>query len=400
VKQAVLIVAWWEFTRYFKIKDQLYGVLAMLIASGLAAGAIQFAQSSSQIELAVIGAAESLDVPDDSNFALVDSNAGEIELRGQVDRKEIDGLLILRPSDNELSGFTVELIVRSQPTWLMQLQPVVDSLKSRLSVEHAGISPETLAQVFSPAEIKVTSLTDHSVAWGDRIAAFMMILAMLMTSWLGLAFFLTGITGEKQLRVTEQIVSAISPQTWVDGKLVGLTAAGFGSLFSFVITGIGSYFIARWIGYEIPLPDAIHRWDLFPWLILLLAGGAVLWNCFYAAVSAIIDDPNTSSKGSLLFAPVLPMIAALFAIPQPDGMAMRVLSLIPGTSSTAMPIRMILGEVSRWEILASILFLLMAIYLLRLFAGRIFAAGIMLHGKEPSWFDVMRWAISGTATRD
>ena len=133
---------------------------------------------------------------------------------------------------------------------------------------------------------------------------------------------------------------------------------------------------------------------------LSLAGTPVLgrgdfWNCFFAAVSSIINDPNTSAKSSLLFLPMLPIAAGFLAIPQPDGNAMRVLSVLPGTSSTAMPIRLFLGEVAWWEIAASLLFLFVGIYILRLAAGRIFAAGIMLYGKEPSWLDVIRWAIRG-----
>lgn len=66
---------------------------------------------------------------------------------------------------------------------------------------------------------------------------------------------------------------------------------------------------------------------------------------------------------------------------------------MPGTSSTAMPIRLFLGEVAWWEVATCLLFLLVGVYILRLAAGRIFAAGIMLYGKEPTWFAVIRWAI-------
>jgi ABC-2 type transport system permease protein len=124
----------------------------------------------------------------------------------------------------------------------------------------------------------------------------------------------------------------------------------------------------------------------------LFLGGAVFWNCFYAAVSAIINDPNTSARGGLLFLPMLPLSASFFAIPQPDGIAMRVLSLVPGASSTAMPIRLLIGDVAWWELIVCCIALVFGIAVLRLVAGRIFAAGIMLYGKEPSWLEIMQWA--------
>ena len=60
-----------------------------------------------------------------------------------------------------------------------------------------------------------------------------MIALMCLGVFLGMASFFAGITGEKAMRVTEQVVAAISPQTWVDGKLLGLTAAAFGTLLTY-----------------------------------------------------------------------------------------------------------------------------------------------------------------------
>src|SRR5690625_5507453 len=36
----------------------------------------------------------------------------------------------------------------------------------------------------------------------------------------------TTITREKQMRITEQVVSAIHPQTWIDGKILGISGIG------------------------------------------------------------------------------------------------------------------------------------------------------------------------------
>lgn len=51
-----------------------------------------------------------------------------------------------------------------------------------------------------------------------------------MGVFLGLACQFIAINGEKNLRITGVIVSAVSPQTWIDGKILGLlffAIAGF-----------------------------------------------------------------------------------------------------------------------------------------------------------------------------
>lgn len=390
----VITVAKWEFRRYFKLRDQLVGVISLLIGAAVGFGAVKFAQSSNRVDLAVIGNADDFVLPSKSDIHLVPTTESIEQLQAKVDSKKLDGVLTIRDAQDAGEIYQVELLVRNQPSWLSKLQPCLDSAKHKRAIQNAKLTSEQLEQIVTPQKVTITSTTNHLVSNPDRLVAISMMSAMVIVSFLGLSFFMTGITGEKQQRITEQIVSAISPQSWIDGKLIGLTAASFASTSSILFTGLATYGIAWCTGYGFALPGSMKRWDLLPVLVVLFVGGAIFWNCFYAAISSIINDPNTSARSGLLFVPMLPLSAAFFAIPQPDGLAMRTLSLIPGASSTAMPIRLLLGEVAWWELAISLTALFVGVAYLRLLAGRIFAAGIMLYGKEPSWGDLLRWAFS------
>jgi ABC-2 type transport system permease protein len=56
-----------------------------------------------------------------------------------------------------------------------------------------------------------------------------------------------------------------------------------------------------------------------------------------------------------------------------------------------MPARLLVAEVAFWEIGLALLLLLAASYGLRGIAGRVFALGVLMYGKEPSWGEVRRW---------
>lgn len=395
MNQSVLTVAKWEFFRFFKWRDQLIGIVSLLVTSALGFGAMKFVGSSNTVELAVVGMKEPLQLPATSKIAIKPASDTLEELRLQLDKRSLDGILVVTESDAKAEELNAELIVRQQPRWIGEIQGALNTLKTNRAIAQASIPPEQLQQIFAPQEIKVTTTIKNSVSLADRIVAIGMGGFMVIVTFLGLSFFMVGITGEKQQRITEQVVSAISPQSWIDGKLIGLTAAAFASVASLLVGGSVVYGVVWLAGYGMAIPDSLSRWDLFPLLAVLFLGGAVFWNCFFAAVSSIINDPNTSAKSGLLFLPMLPIAAGFLAIPQPDGNAMRILSVLPGTSSTAMPIRLYLGQVAWWEVATSVLLLLGGIWILRLAAGRIFAAGIMLYGKEPTWLEVMRWALKG-----
>jgi ABC-2 type transport system permease protein len=392
---SIWTVARWEFFRFFKWRDQLIGIVSLLVSSALGFGAVKFASSSNAVELAVVGSNQPLMLPEKSKIRVQASTDTFETLRSKLDDRTIDGILVINESKVNLAELDVELIVRQQPSWLGDIQTALTSLRTSRAIAQASIPSEQFQKFLAPQSIKVTTTIPNSISFADRAVAIGMGSFMVIVCFLGLSFFMVGITGEKQQRITEQVVSAISPQAWIDGKLIGLTGAAFASVATLLVGGLLIYGVVWLAGYGMAIPDSLTRWDLLPLLAILFLGGAVFWNCFFAAVSSIINDPNTSAKSGLLFMPMLPIAAGFLAIPQPDGNAMRVLSILPGTSSTAMPIRLFLGEVAWWEIAVCLLLLFVGIYILRLAAGRIFAAGIMLYGKEPTWFEVIHWAIKG-----
>src|SRR5262249_53302100 len=143
-----------------------------------------------------------------------------------VGRRELDGLLILHDPDH------AELVVAKEPTWERELQTALSAARSKVKLRDAAIDPARLHEAFAPLPLTVVyhEAGRKATTRAEKWAAAAFVGLTTLGVFLGMASFFSGITGEKQLRVTEQVVAAISPQTWVDGKLLGLTAAAFGSL--------------------------------------------------------------------------------------------------------------------------------------------------------------------------
>ncbi len=352
----ILAVAKWEFGRYFKLRDQVIGMVSLLLGGLIGLGSVKLVQHNSEIKVAVNSPDLKLQLSPDSKIKLVETNESVDNLKSAIRAKDFDAALIV-PSETTPASASpqYELLVRSEPTWLNQLQTPLNQLQSRQVMLQQGLTEERLATIFAPVKLTVTNLTDSSISKLDQFLAMMVMLLVILTSWLGLAYFLSGISGEKQQRVTEQVVSAISAQSWIDGKLLGISAASIATAMNFVVTAAVSLVIARWFGFEFSLPGSAARTSLVVWVLLYYFGGVFLWNCFYAAVATIINDPNTSARSSLIFVPLLPMAAAAMAMAKPDGVWMQMLSIVPGSSVTAMPMRLLLSEVPAWELLVSLL---------------------------------------------
>jgi ABC-2 type transport system permease protein len=188
------------------------------------------------------------------------------------------------------------------------------------------------------------------------------------------------------------VISAVTHQQWIDGKILGVSAYALAFTFTSTISILLFVLVSQAFGSGWAIPVEVTNPSIILSLILLGLGGFLLWNTIFAALSATINDPNTSARGSLLLAPFAPAIFAIFAFKNPDSIGMQILSLIPFTSPAVLPARLVLTEVAWWEVAIALLLLALSTWFFRSASGKIFRLGMLMHGKEPSFKEIWRWA--------
>jgi ABC-2 type transport system permease protein len=379
-----LAVAAWEFRRFYKLRDQLLS-LTLGILGGLFGFGVQHfvAKSAGPARIAVLHAELLPDVKLPAAFPMqleAHDPSEEQHLRDEVGLKELDGLLIIRSLDH------VELLVLKEPVWLNELHLALSQSRAKAKLRAASVTPQVLKDAARsiPLDLVYHEAGRLASSRAEKVAAGIFIGLTCLGVFLGMASFFTGITGEKQLRVTEQVVAAISPQTWVDGKLLGLTAAAFGTLLTYGSAMALFFVLLKLSGMDLPVPWAAIRPDKLLFFMLLSVLGIFFWNCVFAAIAVTINDPNSSTRSSLMFLPLMFVGMGFPGLQKPDAPVMRALAVMPGTSPTVMTARLVLSDVAGWEAVTAVLLLVLTILALRRIAGKMFAAGILLTGKELS----------------
>jgi ABC-2 type transport system permease protein len=385
-----LLVAGWEFRRYFKWRDQVLGLLVFLVLAGAGYLAGRVATAGGRtMTVAVAG----IDGPS------IDALSAGTRLRFVPAPEEAHRPAALR--DGSVQGVlsretdgSFDLLVEKDPRFLSDLQALLDALVRRERLATRGVTEAELARILTPAQIAIrfADPARGRAGRGERLIAGISTAIVLFAVFTAMAYLLTGITGEKQLRVTESIVSIVPPQAWIDGKILGIGAY---SLVNVVNIIIGSMLIAlaAKTAWGFTLPDAAARPGILLILLTFSALGLLLWNAFFAAFAATIDDPNTSARTSFMFLPVIFMgMAGWTVLRDPDSTVSRALAIFPLTSSPALPIRAILADVGLPELALSVALLIATIWLVRRAAGRIFEIGMLMYGKEPTLREILRWA--------
>jgi len=384
----VITVTLWEFGRFFKPKNELIGIIVMLIVSTVFYFGSKYAFSDKSPEIEVF-------VHNDTNRALIEVLKNDFDVK-QL-HSELKDNFIREIGDNkkwvliDKKENVLSLYAYKNNRDIKKLKSYLDVYHKQKVMQDLGLSPEQLSSVLSSAPIEESYIyMDNSR--NRVILAFFFAGLMIMAVFLSFAYQFTAITGEKQLKITEQIVSAISPQVWMDGKILGITLTGISSMVTYSFLSIfGGVIFFQFSGLPI---STILDYLYVPSIVLYLPFaliGVLIWNSILAAIASIITDPNNSGKSSIMMLPIVFVIASFLVIRDPDSVLSVFLSWFPLTSATSMPMRWAITEVGMWQIICSFMLLLLTFYSLRKIAAKIFRVSILLTGKEPSWKEVYKF---------
>jgi ABC-2 type transport system permease protein len=383
-------VARWEFRRFLKPKQLLISVVTMLVTGGATFGIARLIRRSRAdvANVAVIGG-DRIGLRADTlgtRVALQPRSEDNLAaLRDSAQRGDLDGLLIVRDAGS------AELVVRRDPAWRMELEQALSAAALRSRLADSGLEPGALQRLAAPMAVEITRPAGGGPGRGERILTGAVLTLSLLGLMTGMGFIFAGITGEKQQRVTEQVISAIAPQQWIDGKIIGLAGVALANTLVTAVT-FGGLFALFAATTERKLTLAVDQPLLVPLLILLPLLGFALWFSFLSAIAATIDDPHTSTKGSLLMVPLAPVVVAGLLFSRADTAVAQFFGVFPLTSFTVLPLRLLLADVAAWEVPLSLALLLATIWLFRRAAAKIFAVGMLMYGKEPTVREMWRWA--------
>lgn len=390
ISRQSLIVAKWEFLRFFKWKQQLISYLIML-GSMLAVSLWGYFNDEGRQQYRIA-------VPSNygiENTAQFQFQRPSISFDAQLQQMQNDTSwhAVLTEQDGKLTIHTL-----SGKKWLQQLETELQRYSRQQSAKRLGLSGEQLMMLEQPVDIS-TQFLDQSYKGKDtpeKIIAMGVLILLLVGLSAAFGQVLISVTSEKQQRVTEQLIAIVTPQQWMDGKVLGHSLSAMKAMVtSAIVMLLGLTVISifsdksqnlSWLSLNVIL-----------WLIPFALAGVLLCANFMGAIAASIDDPNSSGKSAVMMITWLPMVLTFLVIDSPSGMGMTILSWLPVTSFAAMPVRMAMVEVPWWQALLSLTLLIAAVFWMRRVAGRVFLRGMQMFGKEPTWGDIMRWAMSNKA---
>ena len=233
-----------------------------------------------------------------------------------------------------------------------------------------------------------------------------------------------GVIEEKSSKTVEIIVSTVRPFQMMLGKVVGVASVGiFQFLIWIVLISIISFVGATVLGFTefssqdsaaiqlsqeisdiqsnkniqetISIIKEIPILKIVSLFMFYFVGGYFLYGALFAAVGSAVDSPSDAQQFMLPI--MLPIIVGfmglfIFVFNDPHGNISFWLSIIPFTSPIVMIARISFG-VPLWEIMLSILLLILGFIFTLWLAGRIYRIGILMYGSKINYKVLFKWLM-------
>lgn len=269
------------------------------------------------------------------------------------------------------------------------LKQAIKSVLMREKLTGRGMGLKDIDAMLAPVEIENPETGDTTAAF---FGAYIMFILMYMVIMLYSMNTARSIIEEKSSRIFEVLLSTITPEELLAGKILGVGAVGVTqtSIWMSAAGLLGVYFAGSLSGSGghsiVTVPQMLF-------FVLYFIFAFLLYSSIAAGLGATTNSEQELQQLNMFL--VLPlfccMMSLLTVIKSPDSTFAKVMSLVPFFSPLLMNLRISIGTPQPWEIALSFALMSVSIVAILWVSSRIYRVGILMYGKKPNLPEILRW---------
>jgi len=316
------------------------------------------------------------------------------------------------------------------------LEDTLTKVIRKIRLIESGITQEQMKRITQEVKLKTLKVTEEGTERSSTGIAAMLGYVMGILIYIFMFSYgmivMRGVIEEKTNRIVEVIISSVRPFQLMIGKILAIAAVGLTQFLIWIILLVGISAMAmpmisgdiqttqkvqgelqnmqgmQEMQGNLPTGDenqmaeeitaGIRQFDfsLIFYFIFYFLGGYLLYGSLFAAVGSAVDQESDAQQliWPITIPLIIPMLLLGTILQQPDGSVAVFCSIFPFFSPVCMMVRLASIQVPWYEIVASMISLIVTFLIVIWLAGRIYRTGIFMYGKKPSIKEVIRWVFS------
>lgn len=326
------------------------------------------------------------------------SAAVEDGLRAQVNSSALDAYLVIPASLSQ----RVELHTRN-PGNFGVIAPITAAvnealIEARLSAR--GIHLKDLNDVTRDEGLRVIKVSagGEAVEKGQTFGVAIGLVLLLYMSLLMYGIMtMRSVLEEKTSRTMEVLISSVQPFELLTGKILGVAGVAFTQFLIWIASlGLLLSYGAAMAAMLNPGSSfqAVHiPFSLLIWAIFFFFGGYFLYSAMFAAIGAACSTEQDAAQLQWLAMGPLVFTVMIYwtVLSDPSSKMSLILSEIPWFSPVLMPMRISIQSPPIWQLVLSVVLLLLAIFGVIYLSAKVYRIGVLMYGKRPTLPELVRW---------
>ena len=343
-------------------------------------------------------------------------NATNTSLSKEIEDKKIDAFVIIPKTFDIATSKDSLQVVSGKSIGLLTREKIERRLNNAIEEK----------KLLSGFNISKDTETKAGISYGVGFVSGFLIYIILFIYG---SMVMRGVMEEKTNRIAEVIVSSVKPFQLMMGKITGIGTVGLVQFLIWILLVIGLQLLLPLIFPDLaqqmqaqPIQPGVagagnavqqsgamagimNGMSLINWPLILgcftfyFLGGYFLYSALFAAVGSTVNEDAQDAQ-SLMLPIIMPIIFAMVimtkAVNDPNSSIAVFGSLFPLTSPIVMMARVAHGVpdgVSVFQLILSMLFLVIGFLGTTWFAGKIYRIGILMYGKKPTLKNLWQWAF-------
>ncbi|MCY4111362.1 MAG: ABC transporter permease [Chloroflexi bacterium] len=326
--------------------------------------------------------------------------ADEPAARQALSREDVDGFFVI--DAGYMASGEVRYVAEDFGTFGEREGDARRAIRSVLleALVEAHVAPEIAPRIQQPVALRAESV-DGSPPRGfgagvilDSVVPYVAAILFMIVVFTSAGYLLEGVSEEKETRVIEVVLSSVTPDQLLLGKVAGQAIAGLTQLLVWVLPALA--LVPVLLSQFDDLGDLTFNLAVLPLALAYLLLGYLLFAAFYATVGSMTSTFKESQQlaAYLILPSIVPFMLSGFIQGDPDGMLAVVLSWIPITAPVGGLMRVAAGSQDTLSLAVSVGILAVFAPLALWISTRVFRLGLLIYGRRLRLGDIVR-AVRG-----